>query len=129
MDRRALLAARKRRREKSVDLGGGKKVFFLRPSETDMGALLTGEGDKRVWVITTDHVRKFVFGWEGFTEADVLGASVGAADVPVEFDAELWAEMVSDDLDWISKIGDAILKSVVDYLTEKDATAKNSAPA
>lgn len=129
MDSRALLAARKRRREKSVDLGEGKKVIFMRPSETEMASLLTGDGDKRTWVVTTDHVRKFVCGWEGFTEADVLGSSVGASDITIEFDSELWSEMVGDDIEWVGKVGDAILKSVVDYLTEKDATAKNSAPA
>lgn len=129
MDSRALLAARKRRREKSVTLDGGKKILFMRPSETDMAGLLTGDGDKRTWVVTLDHVRKFVTGWEGFTEADVLGASVGSSDTVAEFDAELWSEMVGDNVEWVAKVADAILKSVIDHLSERESVAKNSEPA
>lgn len=129
MDRRALLAARKRRREKSVDLGGGKKVSFMRPPESDMPRLLKGDGEVKRWEVTLADVRTYVCGWEGFTEADVLGPSVGASDVTVDFDADLWSEIVGDDLGIINKVADAILKSVVDFISEKAEVEKNSEPA
>jgi len=129
MDRRALLAALKRRREKSVDLGGGKKVFFMRPAESDMPRLLKGDEDAKRWEVTLADVRTYVCGWEGFTEADILGATVGASDVKVDFDAELWSEVVSDDLEMINTVAEAILKSVVDFISEKAEVEKNSAPA
>lgn len=127
MDSRALLAALKRKREKTVDLGDGKKVFFLRPAESEMAELLSGEGDKRTWAVGVEHVRKYVTGWAGFTEASLLGAEL-APDDPVAFDAELWAELCGDDIAWVRQVADAILKSVVDHLAAEEAVAKNSVP-
>ena len=128
MDSRALLAALKRKREKTVDLGNGKKVFFLRPAESEMSGLLTGEGETRTWSVGVDHVRKCVTGWAGFTEDDILGVGVGSSD-PVDFNAELWAELCGDDIAWVRQVADAILKSVIDHLQKEDAVAKNSEPA
>jgi len=128
MDKSALLAARKRSREKTVDLGDGKSVQFRRPPEVDMASLLTGSGDTRTWSVGIEHVRKYVTGWEGFTEADLLGAGVGASD-PVPFDPELWDDLCSDNIQWVSKVADAILRAVVDHITQQDAIAKNSVPA
>lgn len=128
MEARALLAALKRRREKKVDLGNGKSVTFLRPTEAEMGSMLDITGDKGTWNVGIEQVRKCVVGWQGFTAADLLGAAVGSSD-PVEFDADLWAEVCADDIAWIRQVADAILTSVVDHITEKDATAKNSPPA
>lgn len=127
-DSRALLAALKRKREKLVDLGGGKKVWFLRPTESDMGDLLTGQGETRFWKIGAEHVCKFVHRWDGFTEADVLGADLAPPD-PVEFDPDLWAELSGDRIEWTTKVADEILKSVVSHINERAAIAKNSEPA
>ncbi|HKX44616.1 MAG TPA: hypothetical protein VJO99_25890 [Burkholderiaceae bacterium] len=128
MDKAALLAARKRSREKTVELEDGKKVFITRPPEADWSGLLTGTGDTRTWSVGIEHVRKYVTGWEGFTEADLLGAGVGASD-PVPFDPELWDDVCSDSIQWVGKVAEAILRSVVDHITQQDAIAKNSAPA
>ncbi len=122
------LAARKRSREKTVDLGDGKKVTFRRPSESDMPSLLSGEGETRTWSVGIEHVRKYVIGWDGFTEADLLGAGIGASD-PVEFNAALWDDVASDNIAWVRTVADAILRSVVDHITARDAVAKNSVPA
>ncbi len=128
MEARALLAALKRRREKSVDLGEGRAVTFLRPLESDMGSMLSGEGAERTWSVTIEHVKKFVNGWSGFTEADLLGASIGSSD-PVSFDPDLWAEVCADDIETVQKVAQAILKSVIDHLSEQADVAKNSEPA
>lgn len=130
MDARALLAALKRRREVSVEVEPGKKIFFTRPPEAEMGSMLVSNpGEKTgTWVVTIAHVRKYVTGWSGFTEADILGAAVGAAD-EVAFDSELWAEMVGDNIEWVGKIADGILKSIVDHLAAQEVVAKNSEPA
>lgn len=128
MSAKVLLAQLRKRRQKTVDLGGGKEVTFLRPAEAEMAGLLTGEGDTRTWNVGVEQVRSLVTGWSGFTEADLLGADIGGSDV-VEFDADLWAEVCSDDITWVRQIGDAILQSVVTHITERDAIAKNSEPA
>lgn len=130
MDARALLAALKRRRENSVEVAPGKKVSFTRPPESEMGDMLISKpGEKTgVWVITIDHVKKYATGWSGITEADILGAAVGASD-EVAFDSDLWAEMVGDNIEWVTKVANGILKSIVDHLAAQDAAAKNSEPA
>lgn len=128
MSARALLAALKRRRELSVKLDGGKEIHFSRPPESDMVSLLKVEGDHRQWVVGIEHVRKYVTGWSGFTEADILGASVGSTE-PAEFSPELWAEVCGDDLALVSKVADAILGSVVDRINAKEHDAGNSPPA
>lgn len=124
----ALVLALRRKRERTVDLGDGKKVTFLRPTETDLPKLLHGDGDTRTWSVGIAEVQACVVDWSGFTEADVLGASVGSSD-PLPFDADLWGELVSDRITWMRKVADDILTSVVDHINAQDKTAKNSEPA
>lgn len=128
MSASATVLALRRQREHSVDLGGGKKVTFLRPPEVEMTALLHGDGESRIWKVDIAEVRKYVCGWSGFTEADLLGASVGSSD-PLAFDPELWSELVNDNVQWKVKVAEAILASVIDHINRQDAVAKNSAPA
>lgn len=128
MSTNVLLAQLRKRREKKVDLGDGKSVTFLRPPESEMVQMLGGDGETRTWTVGLDQVRKYVVGWAGFTEADLLGAGIGGSD-PVEFNAELWLEVCADDIAWINQIGSAILSSVVEHLSAKEETAKNSVPA
>ena len=130
MDAKLLLAQMRRNREQSVDLGDGKSVTFRRPPEAEMNALLepTAPGsDKVTFMVDVQHVRKYVVGWKGFTEADLLGSAVGS-DTPVEFDAELWDELCSDRLEWVTKVAKAILDSVVQFINNRADTAKNSEP-
>lgn len=127
----AILAQLKKRREKSVELEAGKNVFFQRPPESDMPGLLIPVVDdptKATWSVRLEHVLKYVTGWEGFTEATLLGAAIGGDDV-VAFDKDLWAEVVGDNLEWQSKVARAILDAVVEHSATQEAVAKNSAPA
>lgn len=126
-----VLARVRKQREKTVELEAGKKLTFLRPPEAELGDLLKpveGDPTKAQWVIEIEHVVKYAVGWEGFTEADLLGAAIGSSDV-VEFDRDLWAEVVGDRAEWKVKVANAILGSVVDHLTAREAVAKNSVPA
>lgn len=128
MEPKALLAKVRARREKKVDLDETHKVTFLRPPETEMSELLSVDGDQRTWSVDVSHVKRFVVGWEGFTEEDALGKGVGSTD-PLEFSAELWAEMVGDRAEWSSKVAAAILKAVVSHVNGKAEAEKNSVPA
>ena len=108
----------------------GKKVFFARPPETDMRSMLTvkpGE-ETGVWNVNLEHVQKYATGWSGFTEADVMGAAIGASD-EIAFDQDLWSEMVADNIEWMQKMAAAILDSVIAHLSKQEAVAKNSEPA
>ena len=124
MASKELLAKLKNRRQKSVEVAEGKTVQFMRPPEADFPSLLSFTDGKGVWNVTLEHVRKYVTGWKGVTEADLIGASVGSSDEE-EFDAELWGEVAADNFEWQQKVAQAILDSVVNHITERDATAKN----
>lgn len=112
---RVLNALRKQRLH-WVELGDGLRVQFRRPLEAEMRLLRSG--------VQVEHVCEYVQGWEGFTEATLLGEALGASDA-VAFDADLWAEYVRDHLVIVAKVAEAIAASVQAHLEAKDAAAKN----
>lgn len=131
MSNPALVARVRKMREKTVDLEAGKKLTFLRPPEADMPGLLKpveGDATKMRWDVDIEHVVKYAVGWEGFLESDLLPGGIGGSD-PVEFDRDLWAEVVGDRIEWKTKVANAILTAVVDHYNAREEAAKNSAPA
>jgi hypothetical protein len=127
-----VLALLKKRREKWVDLGDGRKVKFLRPSEIEYGKMLVmdkADPSKASWSVGAEDVRRCVCDWEGFSEASILGPEIGASDVMVPFDKELFDEMVSDEIAWVSKVANAILDSIVEHIESRTKEAKNLLPA
>lgn len=131
----ALVAALRRSREKTVELEGewkGLKVRFLRPPESEFSKMLVPIDPKNPdptsheWSVGIEQVQQYVIGWEGFTEATILGATVGSSD-PLDFDRELWSEWVADKVDVIAAVARAILDAVVKHITEREAAGKNSA--
>ena len=127
MSSKALLAQLRKRREHSVDLGGRRTIKKKSPPEIDFPNFLREIDGKRVWFIGPDDVRKYASGWSGFTEADVLGAAIGSSD-PIDFDADLWIEMAADKSEWLKKMADALLDSMVTTINERAEVAKNSLP-
>ena len=119
----ALIARLRVARQLWIDLEPGKRVQIIRPTESDIGEFLRGENGGRAMVADLAQVRKYVTGWEGITEADLLGAS-GASD-PVPFDAELWGEVVADRGDWLKIVAAALLASIVKHFDQKAAAEKN----
>lgn len=65
-----------------------RRVRVRRPYATDLAVFAGGS-------ITAEQVVQCVEAWEGFTEATLLGASIGSEDV-VEFSRALWADWVRD---------------------------------
>lgn len=65
-----------------------------------------------------------VTGWDGITQADLLGAAVGASD-PAVYTPELAAEALADHGDWLSKVADWLAHSIQQHIESKAATAKN----
>ena len=120
MDVKTLLARMAAQREHWADLGDGKRLRFYRPQEVDMPGLMAG--------MRLEHVVKYACGWEGFTEADLLGAAVGASD-PLPFAPELWEAAVRDHADWVGTVAQAMAAAVTDYLSSKVVVAKNSPPS
>lgn len=70
-----------------------------------------------------DIANQFVIGWEGVTEADLVNS--GASDL-VEFDSELWAEVVQDRPELWNGITDSVLESFLNYRKTREERRKNS---
>lgn len=116
MDATKLIAKALEQRESWVDLGGGKRAKIRRPPAAqmfDFGRATTPEMFLRS-----------VVGWDGFTEADVLGASVGS-DSTVPFDVELWLVLALDQVEWIGKVSEALVEAIKAYLEKQGDIAKN----
>lgn len=113
-----LLAQRESWVELEPAAGGlpARRVRIRRPPETEFHVL--GQG------VEAHHLRQFVVGWDGITEADVLGAAVGASD-PLPFDANLWVELARDRADWYRTTAHALIDAITAYLNQKAAAAKN----
>lgn len=115
-DVQALLARMAAQREAWADLGGGKRLKYHRPPEVELPRLAAGVG--------LDQVVQYACGWEGFTEADLLGAAVGSSDA-VPFDAQLWRAYVQDHAQALQAAAQAMADTVTQYLQGKADTAKN----
>lgn len=126
-----VLAQLRKRREKWVDLEDGRRVKFLRPTEIEYGKMLVtnADGQSATWSVGIEDVRRCVVDWEGFSEASILGADIAPTDVMVPFDKDLFNEMVSDDVLWVSKVANAILESVIAQVSNRELATKNSPPA
>lgn len=100
----------------------GKRVRLIRPTEIEIGKHFIKDGSVSVGVA---EVERFTVDWEGFTEADLLGAAVGSSD-PVPFSQALWAEVISDRSAWVRQLATELLDIVVKHGAEKKVDAKNS---
>jgi hypothetical protein len=115
-----LLAKMASQREAWVDLPGGQRLQYRRPPEVELPRLAGG--------VTPELVVEYACGWDKFTEADLLGAAVGSSD-SVPFAPELWAAYVRDNSEVLQVVAMAMAKTVTDYLLQRQAEAKNSAPS
>lgn len=120
MDVQALLKRVAEQRETWVDLGEGKRLKFTRPPEVEMPQFIRG--------ITVEHVVKYARGWDGFSEADFVGAALGSSD-PLEFNAELWETYIKDNTKHLKAIVTAMRDAVTVFLEQRGAITKNSPPS
>ena len=115
-DLASLIARMDAQRTRWAVLPDGRRVQFRRPLETEFGKFRSG--------VSVDHLVEYACGWEGFTEADLLGAAIGSSD-PVAFAPELWGRLVRDRLDYVAPVAQAIVDAVTQHLASRDAAAKN----
>lgn len=98
-----------------------KRVRIIRPTEVELAQHFIKSGEVSCGF---DQVKAFCVDWDGFTEADLLGASVGAAE-PVPFSQPLWAEVVGDNTAWVRTVAQALLDAAVAHTQKTDDTLKN----
>jgi len=113
----ALIARMDEQRTRWVPLPDGKRVQVRRPLQTEL-RLFVGGG------VSIEHVCQYVCGWDGFTEADLLGAAVGSSD-PLPFAAELWDRVVRDRIDYVQPVAEAMASAIGDYLQTIGSAEKN----
>lgn len=117
-----LIARMDAQRSQWVDLPGGKRVLVRRPLEADFRTLpLDPDTPLYAW---RPAVAEFVADWEGFTEADLLGAAIGASDA-VPFSEALWERVLADRNAYLEPVVNAIVRAVSEYAQAQALTAKN----
>lgn len=104
------------RRRQWVELPEGKAVRVVRPAEADMPRYRRG--------VTVELLGECVDGWRGFTEADLLGQTIGT-DSPVEFDADLWRAYVADHVKLVGPVAGKVAELIKQHLEAQAAAAKN----
>lgn len=114
----ALVAKLRRARRITVEVAPGKRVHLLRPQEVEMLGIM------RAREVTPDDVCRAADGWDGFTEADLLGPELGAAD-PVPFDRAVFQEWVRDRIDVLGQLATAISDAITAHFERRAAVSGN----
>lgn len=110
-----LLAKLRGRREIRVEVEPGLFLLLHRPREDEFG---------RWRYPTSDVIVAAVHGWEGFSEAFFMGATVGSSDA-LEFDAQLLDEALRDRLHWLTACIEAVTSAIEKHIDQRQAAAKN----
>lgn len=103
-------------RESRFEVSPGRFLTIRRPAELEIVGWRQG--------VTVDRLKEAVIGWEGFLEADLLGAAIGASS-PVDFDKEVFGAWIVDRGDEFAKVAAEVQRLVVEHLERKEASAKN----
>jgi hypothetical protein len=118
-----LIKQLRERRMTWVDLTlPGKRVRLIRPTEVELSQYFIKDGSVSVGI---EEVKRFTIDWQGFTEADLLGAAIGSSDT-VQFTPELWAEVVSDHVDWVRDLAHKLLDLSIQHRATAEGDEKNS---
>ena len=112
---RELIEKIRKQRELKVTVG---KFTFTARRPTDVEAIALGRSDSAF----SDIAAKFVVGWEGVTEDDVVH---GGNLTPLPFDAGLWVEWCNDHPAFWAPISTAVLDSYRDHAAAMEGEGKN----
>lgn len=110
-----LIARMRKQRECRVQVG---KFVFIARRPTDVEALAlhhAGDGLSEI-------ARKFVVGWEGVTEDDIVGG--GGSDV-IAFDPDIWADWCADRPSFWEPIGTCVLEAYQEHAKAVTDAGKN----
>lgn len=116
-----VLRLMKEKKQHWCEVGPGLRVQFRRPYLTELNSLEHMGATERA----VEQVCRFVIGWEGFTEATMLGEAIGSSD-PLPFTPELWAEFARDEVQVAVAVHAAIHKAISACVEDKAAAEKNS---
>lgn len=103
-------------RESWAEVAPGKRIKVRRPQEAQMFRFRGG--------ISAALAVEFVVGWEGITEADLLGEAI-ASQTPAVFTPELASETLLDRMDWVEKVSAELKRAIEVHLAAKAEATKN----
>lgn len=98
-----------------------KRLRLIRPSEQEMGETIIRAGHVHIGAA---EVARFVVDWSGYTEADVLGSTIGSSD-PLPFSPDIWAEYVGDRSELGVKVQTALLDALLAFFNARKEDRKN----
>lgn len=105
------------RRNREITVAVGKFRFTaMRPTDVEMVGLHRGDA------AFSEIAQKFVTGWSGVTEDDVVGG--GTAD-EIPFNADLWTEWCADRPDFWALISNAVLDAYRAHAEKLAGAEKN----
>lgn len=104
------------KRQAWIELDQGLKVLVRRPPECEFTKLVNG--------LDTQDAAGYVVGWDGMTEAVLLGPAIGSSD-PIPFDKDLWLEASQDRAEWIASVAAEVVRQVSEHLEAKRGAQKN----
>lgn len=115
---KALIEQLRAQRTGRVEVEPGKFLLVRRPLEvTEMWRFFIGENTQELFI-------KHVVGWDGVTQADLLGPAVGASD-PAVFSRELADETLADKAEWVTQAGAWLANAIKAHIEKRAAEAKN----
>ena len=115
----ALIRQIRAKREQWIDLEPGKSVKVRRPTDWEVARDFSNVDRD-----TMQNVCDYTVDWSGFSEAAMLGADIGSSD-PLAFDRDLWREVASDRLDWVSAVAEKLVEFVRASAEARKAAEKN----
>lgn len=116
MDASAILKKMDKAAQNAVKVG--KFSFIIqRPTKYEM-AKLSGETGASFF----DLASRFVVGWHGVTEADLLPSG---GESPVTFDRDIWRRWLEDREDFWQPLSNAVMESFTRHSEQTQADKKN----
>lgn len=103
-----------------------KRVLVQRPAELQVREefmKFDADGNLKSVSVELPHVKRFVTGWEGFTESDLVGGA-GSSDV-VPFSPTVWAVVIEDKANWHQAIANQLVQMIADHFAKVAEQTKN----
>lgn len=113
MDQTAIIKKIREARSIWIELGDGKKIQIIRPTELQayQKFFKKNEDGKSVFALEFDAVKEFVTAWDGFTEADILGQEIGSSD-KIDYQPEFFDEVLADRIEWVPIIVGGLIAEI-----------------
>lgn len=123
-----LLTKMRKQRRRQVPIDDAKSITIERPTKIEIFRSWVSfetvtDKETATLNIDTDRVHLCVVAWDGFTEADLIGAE-GSADTLVPFDVELVREYLACHPDKMATVVEALRDSIFSMFSDEAATEK-----